>query len=243
MKTEEKSSVFRKWLKRNFLTGILVLIPIIGTIFLFNWVFRAATDSGLEVLKRWEYFGELIEKYPKAYGVIGRLTVVLGLFGIVGLVGFLARNLLGRKVVRLMEKVLENIPLINRIFIALKQISGAFIGSEKSIFSYVVLFEYPRKGIYALGFAMSEARGEVQARTKEQVISIFLPTTPNPTSGMFVIVPKKETLRLSMTVEEALKMIISGGAVVPPYGKGKLLEKYGLKEPRFKETEESQVDA
>ena len=109
--------------------------------------------------------------------------------------------------------------LFNRIFLALKQISRAFIGSNRALFSYVVLFEWPRKGIYCIGFVMSETEGEVQYKTSENVLSIFLPTTPNPTSGLFMMVPKKDTQRLEMAVEDALKMIISGGAIVPPYTK------------------------
>jgi uncharacterized membrane protein len=224
---EHTHGTFKGWVRRNFLTGILVLVPILGTAFLFTWGIGKITNRGLEVLKGWAYFAELYEGHQRTYDIIGRLTVILGLIGVVSLVGFLARNLIGRRVVRLMEKVIENIPLINRIFLALKQISHAVIGSNRSLFSYVILFEYPRRGIYSIGFVMSESRGEVQERTKEDLLSIFLPTTPNPTSGMFILVPKEDCMRLSMSVEDALKMVISGGAIIPEYKRGQLLSQYG----------------
>lgn len=216
----------RARLKRNFLTGILVLIPIMGTLFLFTWVFAKITDNGLEYLKEWEYFEALFLEHETSYGIVGRLTVLFVLFGVITIVGFLTRNFIGHRLVRLTEKFLENIPLINRVFIGLKQISQAIISSDSSLFSYAVLFEYPRPGIYAIGFVMSEARGEIQERTTEDVLSIFLPTTPNPTSGFFIMVPKKDTIRLSMSVEDALKMIISGGAVVPEFNRNEFIEKY-----------------
>ncbi len=231
MKNDRSHRSFRGWLKRNFLTGVLVLIPIMGTIFLFTWGFAKITDNGLELLKNWDYFGKLYEEHKTSYDIIGRLIVIFALFGIVSLVGFLTRNFLGRKVLNITEKILENIPLINRIFIALKQLSKAFISSDRTLFSYVVLFEYPRKGIYSIGFVMSESQGEVQIKTKEEVLSVFLPTTPNPTSGFFLMVPRNDTIRLSMNVEEALKMIISGGAVVPDYDKNQFIKKYAEKAP------------
>ena len=231
MKNDRSHRSFRGWLKRNFLTGVLVLIPIMGTIFLFTWGFAKITNKGLELLKNRDYFGKLYEEYGTSYDIIGRLIVIFALFGIISLVGFLTRNFLGRKVLNIAEKILENIPLINRIFIALKQLSKAFISSDRTLFSYVVLFEYPRKGIYSIGFVMSESQGEVQIKTKEEVLSVFLPTTPNPTSGFFLMVPRNDTIRLSMNVEEALKMIISGGAVVPDYDKNQFIKKYAEKAP------------
>jgi uncharacterized membrane protein len=209
--------LFRGRLKRNFLTGILVLVPIVGTIFLFVWAFTKITGNGLAVLRRWDYFEMLYAQHKTGYEIIGRLIVLFVLFAVISIIGFFTRNFIGNKAIRLTEKIFENIPLINRIFLALKQLSQAVISSERSLFSYVVLFEYPRKGIYSIGFVMSESRGEVQAKTKEEVLSVFLPTTPNPTSGLFMMVPKKDAIRLAMGVEDALKMIISGGAVTPRY--------------------------
>ena len=208
---------FRSRLKRNFITGLLVLVPLLGTFFLFTWGFNKITTYGLEKLKTWDYFGGLYIDHPISYNIIGRLMILFSIFIVVLLAGFFARNFVGRRLLALADKILENIPLINRIFLALKQVSRAFIGTNRAIFSHVVMFEWPRKGIYSIGFVMSEAEGEVQAKTHEDVLSVFLPTTPNPTSGFFLMVPRKDTQRLDMSVEDALKMIISGGAIVPPY--------------------------
>ena len=231
MENDHSHRSFRGRLKRNFLTGVLVLVPIMGSVFLFTWGFAKITNNGLELLKNWDYFGKLYQEHKTSYDIIGRLIVILALFGIVSLVGFLTRNLIGRKLLRITEKILENIPLINRIFVALKQLSKAFISSDRTLFSHVVLFEYPRKGIYSIGFVMSESQGEVQIRTKEEMLSVFLPTTPNPTSGIFLMVPKNDTIRLSMSVEDALKMIISGGTVVPDYDKNQFIKKQAEKPP------------
>jgi uncharacterized membrane protein len=91
------------------------------------------------------------------------------------------------------------------------------LGSNRSIFHKVVLIEYPRKGIYSLGFLTTEGSGEVQRKTDEQVVCVFVPTTPNPTSGMLIFVPKDQIIHLDMTTEDGLKLVISGGVVVPPY--------------------------
>ncbi len=241
-KEVRSQSFLRGRLKRNFLTGILVLVPIVGTILLFVWVFAKITNNGLEMLRQWDYFERLYVQHETGYEIIGRLIVLFGFFGIISVIGFFARNFIGHRTVRVAEKILENIPLINRIFLALKQLSQAVISSDSSLFSYVVLFEYPRKGIYSMGFVMSESSGEVQARTKEDVLSVFLPTTPNPTSGLFMIVPKKDTIRLTMGVEDALKMIISGGAVVPKYIERELVEKHAAEAPGGQGSEKQATD-
>ena len=220
-KTEAEHPIrgFRSRLKRNFITGLLILVPLLGTFFLFTWGFNKITTYGLAKLRYWPYFNDLYLAHETSYNIIGRLIVIFALFGIVVLAGFFARNFVGRRIITLADKILERIPLFNRIFLALKQISRAFIGSNRALFSYVVMFEWPRKGIYCIGFVMSESKGEVQDKTSEDILSIFLPTTPNPTSGFFLMVPRKDTQRLEMAVEDALKMIISGGAIVPPYKK------------------------
>ncbi len=146
-----------------------------------------------------------------------RLMVLVLMLGLTVVIGALARNFVGKHVLRFGESFFERIPIVNRVYIALRQISQAFWGQNKTVFSHVVLLEYPRRGVYTLGFVTSPGRGEVDAKTKDKLINVFLPTTPNPTSGWFVMVPEKEAVRLEMRVEDALKMIISGGAVVPAY--------------------------
>jgi uncharacterized membrane protein len=99
----------------------------------------------------------------------------------------------------------------------MKEVSSTMFSGKKSAFQRVVLVEFPRPGIYSIGFVTSETAGEAQARTKETVINVFIPTTPNPTSGFLVLVPREQVMELEMTVGEGMKMVISGGAVTPPY--------------------------
>ncbi|MFQ5771483.1 MAG: DUF502 domain-containing protein, partial [bacterium] len=126
-----------------------------------------------------------------------------------------ARNYFGRKIVNFGDKIVQRIPLINRVYGAIKQISQAFFTSKREVFKKPILFEYPRRGIYSIGFYTQDTRGPVQEALDEDVVSIFLPTTPNPTSGFLLFVPKSEIIELNLTIEEALKLVISGGAIVP----------------------------
>jgi uncharacterized membrane protein len=110
------------------------------------------------------------------------------------------------------------VPLLNRTYGFVKEVSNTMFGGQKTMFQRVVLVQFPRLGIYSLGFVTSETEGEAQAKTKETVINVFVPTTPNPTSGFLVLVPRDQVIDLQMSVGEGMKMVISGGAVVPPYG-------------------------
>jgi uncharacterized membrane protein len=178
-------------------------------------------------------FRQFLEKNELLF----RGVVLLLMLGLTVLIGFLARNFLGRRVLRLGETILEKIPIVNRVYIALRQISQAFWGQNKTVFSHVVLLEYPRRGLYTLGFVTSPGRGEIKARTEERLVNVFLPTTPNPTSGWFVMVPEEHAVPLEMKVEDALKMIISGGAVVPEYRKA-----VSALEARHKKEEEAEKE-
>lgn len=212
-----RQTKLRSWFRRSFVTGIIVLVPILGTLFLFSWGFNRITNWGLNLLFKWDYFFSLYGRHKLFYDIIGRLIVILGMALLLVLVGFLTRNLIGRRLVRLTERFLENIPMLKNVFVALKQISKAFIDSNRPMFSYVVLFEYPRRGIYSLGFVMSESFPEAEMKIHKEIVNVFLMTTPNPTTGFFMTIPKEDTIRLSMSVEDGVKMVISGGAVVPEF--------------------------
>lgn len=222
---EKKSAVKHpkmSWLKRNFIAGLLVLVPITGTIFLFVWVFSRITDKGLTFLLHWKYFEELYRFNKLPYDIIGRLIILFSIIAVIILTGFLTRNFIGNRILRLMEKLFDRLPFFNRIFQALKQISKVIMNTEKPVFSYAVLFEFPRKGIYSIGFVMSESFPEAEAILGKEVLNVFFVTTPNPTNGFALTVPKEDTIRLSMSVEEAFRLIISAGSVVPEYKKDEL---------------------
>jgi len=137
--------------------------------------------------------------------------------------GMVVANFLGKRIVAAWESLLARIPLVRTLYAAIKQIMEAVLATDAKSFSKVLLLEYPRKGVWSFAFMTSDELGEVQDKTNEKVISVFIPTTPNPTSGFVLMVPASDVIELDMSVEDGLKMIISMGVVVPPWGKDKLL--------------------
>jgi len=193
--------------KSYFITGLLVLTPLVLTIFII-WKLFVAIDGLLR-----GFISNMLERVgvPNTIYGLGFISIIL----LILLTGMVARNYFGRKVLKLGEDVLTRIPLINRIYMAIQQISNAFFSEKREVFKRAVLIEYPRKGIYSIGFFTQDTRGEVQERLDRDVVSIFLPTTPNPTSGVLLFVPKTDVTELDISIEEALKLVISGGAIVP----------------------------
>jgi uncharacterized membrane protein len=124
-------------------------------------------------------------------------------------------------VISLTEKLIHHVPFVSTIYKTVKQITETFGKNNQAAFSKTVLIEYPKDGCYAVGFLSSEAEGEVQDKTGEVVANVFVPTTPNPTSGFLLMVPKSKIIALDMSVTDGMKLIISGGIVVPPYSKKK----------------------
>ncbi|MEJ5301735.1 MAG: DUF502 domain-containing protein [Thermodesulforhabdaceae bacterium] len=145
---------------------------------------------------------------------LGVIVVIGGIF----LTGLLVRNYIGSKVVDFGEYLLYRIPLVRPLYSAVKQLLGAIFSESSHNFQRVALIQFPRKGIYAVCFVTGVATGEVQDKTAERVINVFLPTTPNPTSGFYLLVPESELIETSLTVEEAFKLIVSGGLASPLNG-------------------------
>lgn len=136
---------------------------------------------------------------------------------IIFLIGALATNIFGRELVKLGEKILNKIPVVRSIYTGTKQVVQTILDAQIETFSKVVMVEFPRKGLWAIGFITCENRGEIQHLTGQEVLNVFVPTTPNPTSGFLVFAPKDQIIELSMTIEEGLKFAISGGIVSPSY--------------------------
>ncbi len=191
-------------LRRHFLTGILVVTPaaVAGWVLyrLLAWV-----DGLLWAQMRFGWVR------PGGIPGVGFVTVVL----LVLLVGLLVNNYVGRRFYQIWDHLLTRIPLFNKIYIAVKQIGEALLTSNRTVFRAVGLIEYPRKGIWSLVFLTETPSEEIVDTAGQPLRSVFLPTTPNPTSGFLLMVPEKDLVRLNMTVEEGLKMVISGGAYVP----------------------------
>jgi uncharacterized membrane protein len=136
---------------------------------------------------------------------------------LLSLLGSLARYYLGKKLIALVDRALLRVPLLNKIYGTIKQVNEAFSSSSRSSFKQVVLVEFPRPGHYSLGFVTGEQNQAVQLKTKEKVVSIFVPTTPNPTSGFLVLVPESEVTKLDMPVADGIKFIISLGSISPDF--------------------------
>jgi len=200
----------KRHLGNVFFTGLLITLPIALTWFILKFLFR-----NLDALS--PVFTDLAIRLgapiPAGYR-IPFLGVVMTLL-IVYLVGVLTTNIFGHKVVQWGERIVEKIPFVRRIYSGTKQVVVSIAHADTASFSKVVLIEFPRKGAHAIGFVTSETQGEVQRRTAENVINVFVPTTPNPTSGFLVFTPRSELTDLSMSIEDGVKYVISGGIVDP----------------------------
>ena len=199
--------------RNYFLTGIIVTAPIAITFAVAMWVINWI-DSKVVPLIPSSYNPQEILQQHTGFHIpgIGLLVVFIGLT----LIGFFAAGLLGRFVVRVGENLLNRMPIIRSVYGALKQIFETVLRSSSRSFREVALIEYPRRGIWAIGFITTKTTGEVRSEIKEEVVNVFLPTTPNPTSGFLLFVPRKDLIILDMGVEEAIKMIVSAGIVTPP---------------------------
>lgn len=209
-----------KHLRRYIIAGLLVWLPLAVTF----WLLRFAIGMMDDWLD-WA-FGILPAQYHPEQ-LLGISIPGLGLiFTVLLLVitGVLAANIVGRAVVRGWESLLHRIPVVRPIYSAIKRFAELVFSDQSQSFKKVLLIEYPRKGLYSLAFQTSSELGEVQGRTGEEVLCTFVPTTPNPTSGLTIIVPRKDVVELDMNVDEALKMIISLGVVVPTWRRDEIGE-------------------
>lgn len=192
-----------KLFRRYFISGLLVLIPIVGTI----WILKVF------ILYADRVFTDLLPPQLRPEALFGRDIPGLGLFITIVLIiltGLLTRLYIGRKFVHLGDRIIEKIPLGRGIYSSIKQFMGAFLSSEEKQYQKVVAVEYPRHGCYMVGFVVGPVQPALQKVQDKPWISIFLPTSPNPTSGFMISVPEEETIPLPISVEKAFKYIISG---------------------------------
>jgi len=203
-----------RW-QANFYTGLAIVLPAVISIAVVKWLFGTVahvTDLLLFFLPE-----------PWTHDAAGRTnwwwsaTALVLAVVLISLLGRLARYLLFRKLIQLLDLALLRVPLLNKVYGAIKQVNEAFTTSSRSSFKQVVLVEFPRAGIYSLGFVTSEHLNEIQHRTAPHTVSVFIPTTPNPTSGYLIFVPEDQLTKLEMPVADAIKLIISLGAVSPMY--------------------------
>ncbi|MDV6226859.1 DUF502 domain-containing protein [Nitratireductor aquimarinus] len=200
-------------LRNYFLTGFIVTAPLAITAYL-AWSMIGWVDSWVKPYIPFRYNPDNYLPFAlPGFGLIVALVVIT-------LIGFLTANFIGRTIVNTGENILGRMPLVRSVYRGLKQILETVLSERSDTFKKVGLIEYPRKGLWALVFVATETRGEVQAKVDDdagQTIAVFLPTTPNPTSGYLLFVPKQDVIELKMTVEEGAKLVISAGLVAPEY--------------------------
>lgn len=209
-KPVKRSSLATRF-RNYFLTGMIICAPLAITAYLALALIR--------LVDGW------VKPYlPEAYNPETYLPFAIPGYGVlvaaftITLIGFFAANFVGRSIVSFGERLLDRMPVVRNVYSALKQIFETALAEKSDTFKEAVLIEYPRKGIYAVAFVATQAKGEIAevlSEEHEEAIAVFLPTTPNPTSGFLLFVPTKDVMRLSMTVEEAAKLVISAGLVTP----------------------------
>ena len=211
IRLEREKAIFMKLgskIKAYFFTGILVTAPVSMTFYLayklISWI-----DVSVNRLIPPEFRPD--NYLPYSIPGLGLVLLIVALI----LIGMFAAGFLGKFFLSLGEWIVYKMPLISSVYSLLKQVFQTFLSNKNNAFSKVVLLEYPRKGIWILGFVSSETQGEVKDKLGREMLIIFIPTTPNPTSGFLIFVPKEDTVSLDMSVEEGIKFVISGGLVSP----------------------------
>jgi uncharacterized membrane protein len=211
----EQKSYFARW-RANFVTGLFIVLPAVVSLALLYWIFGTVsnvTDTLLFFLPR-----DITHKNGgdgPMYWYWSFIALLLAVL-LISFVGRLARNYFGKKIIEWADLAMMRVPLFNKVYAAIKQVNEAFATGDKNSFKTVVLVEFPSPGTYSIGFLTSEQDNEVQSKMPRKVVSVFIPTTPNPTSGFLILVPEDKITRLEMSVTDAVKYIVSLGSISPP---------------------------
>ena len=200
-------------LRTYFFAGLLVLIPLVVTIGILSWLFNLL-DGFLG-----PYIYEWLGRPMPGLGLIATLVLIF-------LIGVVTTNIVGRRLMGAVDDALHRIPLVRGIYSMTKQMSDSIFQSRQVAFQQVVLVEYPRRGLYQIGFVTGMIEGPLQqelaSRTGERMINVFIPASPNPMSGYLVILPEQDIQFLGMSVQDGLKLVISGGMAIPSAQRGML---------------------
>jgi uncharacterized membrane protein len=211
-----KKSLFARW-QANFWAGLAIVLPAVISIAVLRWLFGTVANITDTLLI---FLPTKLTHHDAGNGPMywywSLVALVLAIF-LIGTVGLLARNYFGRKIIEWVDSALLHIPLLNKIYGATKQVNDAFSATNKTAFRTVVLVEFPHAGVHSIGFITSDQQEEVEAKTGQKVVCVFVPATPNPTSGFLLMVPEAKVIRLEMSVPDAIKYIISLGAILPGY--------------------------
>ena len=205
---KKKGNSFVNFIKRYFFTGLLISAPIGATIYI--TIFIVEFIAGL-VPQRFNPNSLL----PEIIGYeIPGLELIIAFISFI-LIGLIFSTLFGKAILGYFDNLITRIPFAGNVYKAIKQITETFSNADAA-YQKVVLIEYPRKDIYAIGFMTGETKGEIKDRKKIDMVNVFVPTTPNPTSGFLLFIPKEDAVELDMSVEDAIKLVVSAGMVVPP---------------------------
>ena len=195
-------------MKKYFITGLLIWVPLAITVWVLALIVRTM-DQSLLLLPESARPEHIIGFYIPGIGVVLTLMVVF-------LTGLFTANILGQKLVQFWEGILSRIPVVKSLYYSVKQVSDTLFSSSGEAFRKALLVEYPRKGIWTIAFLTGQPGGDVVNYLRGEYVSVYIPTTPNPTSGFFLMMPKADVIELDMSVDTALKYIISMGVVAPP---------------------------
>ena len=197
--------------RNAFFTGALLLAPLVVTWWAFTKIIDLIGGNFRPLYE--DYLPESLKRIPFFWDFIATIAVLL----LVTLLGFLSHYFFGRVMVRIIERSVQSVPGIGAIYNSVKQIVTTFGSGRKTLFNQVVLVQFPRQGCWTIGFLTNKLQGEPQARAGSEMWTVFVPTTPNPTSGFLVILPRQDIVELEMTVGDGMRMILSGGAVLPAW--------------------------
>jgi uncharacterized membrane protein len=202
-------------MRKYFITGLLILVPLAITIWVLNLIIGTMDQSLLLLPERWRPEALFGFRIPG----VGTILTLLIIF----LTGLATRNFIGKRVVHMWEGIVTRIPVVNSIYSSVKQVSDTLFSSSGNAFRKAVLVQYPREGSWTIAFLTGVPGGDVRNHLRGDYISLYVPTTPNPTSGFFLMVPRADTIELDMNVDEALKYIVSMGVVSPEHFEKKII--------------------
>jgi len=197
--------------RNAFLSGALLLAPLVVTI----WAFRAIVDAvGGTFRPLYEhYLPDSLQRLPFFWDLLATFAVIV----LITLLGFLSNYVFGKYFLSIGERAIQSIPGVGAVYNSVKQIVATFSTQNRNLFNQVVLIQYPRPGIWTLAFLTNKTQAEAQSKAGTDTWTVFVPTTPNPTSGFLLMLPRQDIIELEMSVGDGMKMIISGGAVVPAW--------------------------
>lgn len=193
------------------LSGALLIAPLVVTILAFGWVIDVVGGTFRPLYV--QLLPHRLQEIPYLWELLATVVVVL----FVTALGYLSHYVFGKVFLSIGERAIQRIPGVGAVYNSVKQVVATFGSQNRNVFSKVVMLEFPRKGTWAIGFLTNKTQGEAQSIVGSDVWTVFVPTTPNPTSGFLVLVPREEVTELDMSVGDGMKMIISGGAVLPPW--------------------------